>query len=142
MRGSRRRRRGQATVEFALVLPLFVMLVLGVVDFGRAVYLYNGVSQAAREIARATSLHPSAPLGASPDASAVISTQQKLVPGITSIVFHCEDTAGTTIPGDGSGGYAAPDVVRVEVHAAFAPSALLGLFGSIDIGSSSSNQMQ
>ena len=142
MRSTARRRRGQATVEFALVLPLFVMLVLGVIDMGRAVYFYNGVSQAAREIARATSLHPSDPLGVSPEALAVIDTQKKLVPGITSIVFHCEDTKGTTIPGDGSGGCAAPDVVRVEVHAKFAPAALLGLFGQIDIASSSSNQMQ
>jgi TadE-like protein len=141
MRGPRRRR-GQATVEFALALPLFVMLVLGVIDFGRAVYLFNGVSQAAREIARATSLHPSAPLGASPEATAVVTIQNRLVPGITAIVFHCEDTSGATVPGDGDGGCAAPDVVRVEVHAAFAPTALLGLFGTLDIGSSSSNQMQ
>jgi TadE-like protein len=138
----RRQTRGQALVEFALVLPLFVMLVFGIIDFGRAVYLFNGVSQAAREIARATSVHPSSPLGASTEATAVVADQRKLVPGITRIVFHCEDTAGTTIPGDGSGGCASPDVVRVEVHADYAPSALLGLFGTIDIGSSSSNQMQ
>jgi hypothetical protein len=139
---SRRRTLGQALTEFALVLPLVVMLVFGTIDFGRAVYLYNGVSQAAREIARASSIHPSSPLGTSTEAATVVSEQRKLVPGITRIVFHCEDTAGATIPGDGSGGCAAPDVVRVEVHADFAPSALLGLFGTIDIGSSSSNQMQ
>jgi hypothetical protein len=139
---SRRRTLGQALTEFALVLPLVVMLVFGTIDFGRAVYLYNGVSQAAREIARASSIHPSSPLGTSTEAATVVSEQRKLVQWITRIVFHCEDTAGATIPGDGSGGCAAPDVVRVEVHADFAPSALLGLFGTIDIGSSSSNQMQ
>ncbi len=138
----RRRRRGQATVEFALVVPIFFMIVFGIIDLGRAVYMFNGVSQAAREIARATSVHPSAPLGSSTDAAAVVTLQRRLVPGITSIVFHCEDTSGHTIPGDGSGGCAAPDVVRVEVHANYTPIALLGLGGPIDIASSSSNQVQ
>jgi acyl-coenzyme A synthetase/AMP-(fatty) acid ligase len=103
--------------------------------------------EAAREIARTTAVHPCAgsgtcTLGNSAETLATINTQKKLVPGITSIVFHCEDTTGATVPGDGSGGCAAPDVVRVEVHAKFAPAALLGLFGQIDIASSSSNQMQ
>ena len=137
-----RSKRGQATVEFALVLPIFVMFVFGVIDLGRAVYFYNGVSQAAREIARATSLNPGDPVGSSPEALAAIAIQKRLVPGMTNPVFHCEYTDGATVPGDGSGGCASPDVVRVEVHAPFAPSALLGLFGTIDISSSSSNQVQ
>jgi len=37
----RQRCDGQATVEFALLAPLFFLLVIGIVDFGRAVYFYN-----------------------------------------------------------------------------------------------------
>jgi Flp pilus assembly protein TadG len=44
--------RGQSIVEFALVLPVFVLILVGVFDFGRAIYAYNTVSQAAREGAR------------------------------------------------------------------------------------------
>jgi Flp pilus assembly protein TadG len=40
---------GQSLVEMALVTPLFLLLILGVVDFGRAIYAYNAISNAARE---------------------------------------------------------------------------------------------
>ena len=36
-------------VEFALILPLFILLLVGVFDFGRAVYAYNTINNAARE---------------------------------------------------------------------------------------------
>jgi Flp pilus assembly protein TadG len=43
---------GQALVEFALVLPLFILLLLGIFDFGRAVYAWSTINNAAREGAR------------------------------------------------------------------------------------------
>ena len=43
---------GQSLVEFALVLPLFLVLVMGVCDLGLAVFSYNAVTNAAREGAR------------------------------------------------------------------------------------------
>ena len=48
----RRFARGQSIVEFALVAPLLILLVLALFDFGRAVYAYNAISNAAREGAR------------------------------------------------------------------------------------------
>ncbi|CAA9284424.1 MAG: Similar to TadZ/CpaE, associated with Flp pilus assembly [uncultured Chloroflexia bacterium] len=44
--------RGQTMVEFALVFPVFILLVLGIVDLGRAVWQYSTLSNAAREGAR------------------------------------------------------------------------------------------
>ena len=44
--------RGQALVEFALILPILLILLLGVFDFGRAIAAYNSVSNAARSAAR------------------------------------------------------------------------------------------
>lgn len=44
--------RGQSLVEFALILPVLVLLLMGVFDFGRAIYAFNAVSNAAREGAR------------------------------------------------------------------------------------------
>lgn len=44
--------RGQSLVEFALVFPLVMILLLAVFDVGRAVFLYNGLTNAAREGAR------------------------------------------------------------------------------------------
>jgi Flp pilus assembly protein TadG len=48
----RRRGRGQALVEFALVIPIFLLLLMAVFDLGRAVFAYNSVTNAAREGAR------------------------------------------------------------------------------------------
>jgi Flp pilus assembly protein TadG len=48
----RRRSTGQALVEFALAIPIFILLVFGLIDIGRLVYVNNAVSQGAREGAR------------------------------------------------------------------------------------------
>lgn len=49
---NRHRRRGQTLVEFALILPIFLLVLMGIFDFGRAVYYYNTLSNAAREAVR------------------------------------------------------------------------------------------
>jgi len=41
--------RGQALVEFALIIPLVLLLMMSVFDFGRAIYALNAVGNAARE---------------------------------------------------------------------------------------------
>lgn len=94
-----RRERGQALVEFSLVLIPFLWILMGVVDLGRGIYTYNAVGQAARELGRATSVHvcdPSAPtctLGTAPETAHVLGTQQKLVPGLggagSSVTYAC-----------------------------------------------------
>lgn len=47
-----RRQRGQSLVEFALIVPVLLLLFMSVFDFGRAIYAFNSVSNAAREGAR------------------------------------------------------------------------------------------
>ena len=43
---------GQALVEFTMILPIFLMLLFGLVDFGRGFYTWLLVTNAAREGAR------------------------------------------------------------------------------------------
>jgi hypothetical protein len=45
-------RRGQGLVEFALIVPLFLVLLLGMVEFGRAWMTKNILTGAAREAVR------------------------------------------------------------------------------------------
>ena len=45
-------RRGAAVLEMALVLPIFFMVVLGIVEFGRAMMVGQMVTNAAREATR------------------------------------------------------------------------------------------
>jgi hypothetical protein len=51
-RGGSRGRRGQGTVEFALAIPVLLLLVFGTVDMGRIFQAYATVYHAAREAAR------------------------------------------------------------------------------------------
>jgi len=46
---SRRRERGQSLVEFALILPILMALLLLTIDVGRLFYAYVGVVNASRE---------------------------------------------------------------------------------------------
>ena len=55
---SRRLRRGAAALEFALVLPLFALLLVGVIDLGTAWSITGVLSNAAREGARYGITHP------------------------------------------------------------------------------------
>lgn len=43
---------GQSLVEFTMILPIFLVLMFGLVDFGRAFYTWMLVTNAAREGAR------------------------------------------------------------------------------------------
>ena len=52
MRGRYRGQRSQSMVEFALVAPLLLLLLFGIVDFGRVIYTYVTLSQAVNEGAR------------------------------------------------------------------------------------------
>jgi hypothetical protein len=47
----RRRRRGQATVEFALILPVFLLLTVGIVDLARIFSTYGALIDGVREAA-------------------------------------------------------------------------------------------
>jgi Flp pilus assembly protein TadG len=47
-----RTQRGQSLVEFALILPVIVMIVFGLFDLGRGVFAFNTVAQAARQATR------------------------------------------------------------------------------------------
>jgi Flp pilus assembly protein TadG len=133
----KRPRNGQTLVEFSLSLIPFLLILMGIVDLGRGIYMYNGVAQAAREIARTTAVHPcntaSCTLGNSTETLSTISTQKNLIPGLgaasSSITFTCttvSDAAATVPAGSAcsSGSY-----VRVQVTVRY--SALTPVLGMV-----------
>lgn len=48
--------RGQAVVELALSLPLLLILLFGMIDFGRVITAYMSLEHAGREAARSASI--------------------------------------------------------------------------------------
>ena len=51
-KGPTQRRRGQALVELALILPVILLLVIGMLEFARAWNLHQALTDATREGAR------------------------------------------------------------------------------------------
>lgn len=132
-------------VEFSLVLLVFLVLVMGVVDFGMAIYKFNGVSQAAREIARVTSVHPCAGAtpctpGSSAETLAVIEVQKDLIPDLGDPAFTCVDNTGAAVAPDPCD--FSKDSVMVTISAPYQPiTPLLGLTGTWTMKGSSSAQI-
>lgn len=62
----RPRSTGQALVEFSLVIPLFLSLLMGIFDFGRVVWASNSLASAAREGARFAIVHGGSPMDPCP----------------------------------------------------------------------------
>jgi hypothetical protein len=82
------RDRGAAAVEFALLLPLLLLLLFGIIDFGRALNAQITLTQAAREGARLEALG---------EANVVTRTQTAatgLSPVTVTIVDSCPADAG------------------------------------------------
>lgn len=110
-----RRDRGAAAVEFALLLPLLLLLIFGIIDFGRALNAQITLTQAAREGARLAAL-------GEPN---VVSGTQAAATGLSPVavsVTSCPVNAGT----------GANATVKVSYTFSFVTplSALSGLFGS------------
>jgi len=53
----RRREAGAVAVEFALILPIFLALVLGIAEMGRAFNIQVSLSEAARQASRYAAIH-------------------------------------------------------------------------------------
>ncbi|MDQ0922615.1 Flp pilus assembly protein TadG [Pseudarthrobacter sp. W1I19] len=92
---SRASERGAVAVEFAIVAPVLVMLLLGIVEFSRAYNTQASLSAAAREGVRVMAITGNQATARSAAKAAAVS----LHPGLpdTSIVFGtpCPSTAST-----------------------------------------------
>lgn len=137
-----RSERGQALVEFSFGIIIFIMLFIGMIDLARGVFMFNGVSQAAGEIARETSIYPGdGALGASAESVAIYQVQRGLVPGLTVTAsdFECYDIEGVLQLDSCKPG----DWVRVTAKTTFVPAIpFVGAFGDIILTSTSSAELQ
>ncbi len=118
--------RGSAAVEFALVLPLLLMVVLGIVEFGLLLYREAMLATASREGARA---------------GVVLRTPKPTAGDIQAVVQNVLANAGvssdrTSITVTGSGGSFGTDltvVVEQPYRFLFLPNLVPGMKASITL---------
>jgi hypothetical protein len=118
------RDRGAAAVEFALLLPVLLLLLFGIIDFGRAINAQITLTQAAREGARLAALGQSS--------SAVTSRAQAaadpLSPVTVTVTSSCPVNAGSGVDAVVQLSYSFSFVTPVGSFAA--------MFGGVSYGSS------
>ncbi|WP_136513109.1 TadE/TadG family type IV pilus assembly protein [Geomonas edaphica] len=71
--------RGQAIVETAIILPILILLIMGLFEFGRYMYLKNTLNNAARAAARAAVVTPKYDASTHPDGMATSDTTHTLI---------------------------------------------------------------
>jgi Flp pilus assembly protein TadG len=106
---------GQSTVEFALILLLFLMVILGIFEGSRLIFDYNIVSEAAREGVRYATVRGSA--CALPDGSSCTASATQISGYVQSKAVGRPVTVNVTWP-------APPDpgsTVVVQVTSSFTP---------------------
>ena len=109
----RRRSRGQALTEFALVLPIFALLLFGIIDVARLAFTMNTLNNASREAARgiAVANWPPACNGMTSgngsnnqrgDCAVAVSRSMALgVSGTVNILVTCSSVGNNDADGDG-----------------------------------------
>jgi Flp pilus assembly protein TadG len=125
-------RRGAAMVEAAIILPVFLVLTLGMIDLGIAVFQNNAICEASRQGARIASVHgayaaddssgavwgPTAYSGAG-NSAAAIPTAMRSAGALAGL-----NTANVTVAVQwptGTNSVATGDTVQVTVSVLWAP---------------------
>jgi len=75
----RQGQRSQALIEFALISPVLLLMIFGIVDIGRAVFYYDTLNHAAREGAR-TAIRASSQLPTNADVLTTVTRQMAGAP--------------------------------------------------------------
>jgi Flp pilus assembly protein TadG len=101
--------RGSVAIEFALLLPILVLLVFGIIEFGRGYNTKNTVTHSSREAARVLAL------GTGDPAAAARAAAPALDPGLLQVTA----TASPCTPGQ-----------PVSVTVSYPLSYTIPLFGS------------
>jgi len=100
MPAGRRAQRGQTLVETALVLPVLLLLIFALVDFGRGVYAWTAISNAARDGARLAIVDQTVTGGVSEAAREAAEQATGLAidptdPNQVAVAYRSEDLAAT-----------------------------------------------
>lgn len=106
VRKLRRSTRGQSLVEFALLTPVLMIFVVAVIDFGKMLFTYQVITNAAREGARRAAVFDEASTNPDSVVRAVITESLGLIVDDDEVQFVAANEDGTCgSMGGGTGGY-------------------------------------
>ena len=89
--------RGAAAVEFALVLPVLLLLVLGMLEFSRAYNVQISLTNAAREGARVMAIHDDATLAKNAAVAAAAPSVTLTTAQVSVSPSSCSANPGATV---------------------------------------------
>ena len=110
---ARRKSRGQSLVEMALVLPMFLMLICGVVDFSHVMFVEMTIQNALRQAGRfaTTGNHlPDANGNAQSRVASIVETAQQAAPGFNFGAINISSANGGAGSAGGPG-----DIVTISM---------------------------
>lgn len=115
--------RGAVAVEFAIVLPVLLILLLGIAEFGRVFNAQIVITNAAREGSRIMAITEDEAKAQ----STVVAASAGLSPGLTTSDF-------VTTPLCVALDTASPELRYVTVTISYQVPSLTGIFGPIEVG--------
>jgi Flp pilus assembly protein TadG len=120
-----RSERGAVALEFALLLPILLLLLLGIVEFGRAYNAQITLTQAAREAVRVMAIEDDAALAE----SSTIQAAASLDPALMTVQIESRDpsASGPVTEDKCSPGH------QVTVRIAYKLKTLTGFFGPLNL---------
>jgi Flp pilus assembly protein TadG len=112
-------RRGAAVLEMALVLPIFFMVVLGIVEFGRAMMVGQMVTNAAREATRLAIVDGSTNSAVETWVEEFLQSSIGVDAADVTVNINVTAAPGNDDPGDEIGNAQSRDLVQVSVSVPF-----------------------
>lgn len=119
----RRTSSGQALVEFALIIPIFMLVTVGIFEGGRAIYTYNALSNAVNEGLREAIVNQ--------NTTAITAEVDRVLGGLSS---QSTTTITNRDPEDGTdcgSPLEMPCIYRIEIRHAFSPVLIGAIFSPV-----------
>jgi Flp pilus assembly protein TadG len=124
-RKQQKKRRGAVIVEMALTLPIFFMVVLGIVEFGRAMMVSQLLTNAAREGARLAILSGNTNEDVETAVTEFLELSANIDPGDVTVEISVTPATGNPDPGDQVQNAQSRDLCSISVQVPFDEVSLL-----------------
>ena len=119
------RRRGASLVEFAFVLPVFLLIVLGIIEFGRAMMISQLLTHAARESARASTLEGASNSSITDLAVSLLEDSGNISEQDVTVTITVTPGTGNPDPNNEIANASPGDLCHVQIHVPFSEVAYI-----------------